>query len=94
MRARRTGKIWFDHVSLKAVSTGAAGTRNLPPGLAPRGFEVTAESLQQLQRVQTIGDELVKYARQGLGTQARLRKEVFAQAAGRFQVVLLLYGRV
>jgi hypothetical protein len=85
----QSGTIWFDNVSLKLISPAVAqpaDTTRLPA----RGFEVTDESLKQLQRVQTISEGLVAYVQRELGTNVRIRQEVFAQGGGRFQVVLSL----
>ena len=85
----QSGTIWFDNASLKIISPGVAQPADIarPPA---RGFEVTDESLKQLQRVQTISDGLVAYVQRELGTNVRIRREVFAQGGGRFQVVLFL----
>ena len=93
------GKIWFDNISMTVISAGAgaAGDLRRCPPTPPfalttpnRGFEATEESLRQLQRVQTISESLVTYAQRELGTEVRIRREVFAQGGGQFQVVLLL----
>lgn len=81
------GRIWFDNVSMKAISATAAG--NLQ-GFKGRGFEVTGESLEQLKRVNAFSHGLAAYAQQELGTSVRVRREVFAQGNGQFQIVLLL----
>lgn len=79
------GKIWFDNVSMKVIST--AGNQK---GFQGRGFEVTGESLEQLKRVNAFTEGLAAYAQRELGTGVRVRREVFAQGGGQFQVVLLL----
>jgi hypothetical protein len=85
----QSGTVWFDNASLKIISPGVAqpAETTRPPA---RGFEVTDESLKQLQRVQTISDGLVAYVQRELGTKVRIRREVFAQGDGRFQVLLFL----
>jgi hypothetical protein len=85
----QSGRIWFDNVSLQVVSP-AAQTLRTADGFTGEGFEVTEQSLNQLERVSALGDELVQYARQQLGADVGVRTEVFAQGAGRFQVVLLV----
>jgi hypothetical protein len=84
-----SGKISFDNVSLQVV-TPAAQTLTTPDGFSAEGFEVTEQSLERLERVSALSDELVRYARQQLGADIGIRTEVFAQGGGRFQVVLLL----
>lgn len=79
-----SGKIWFDNIAMTVVAAGS----NAAPDVRGTGFEVTEESLKQLQRIQTVSDDLVAYARQKLGTEVGIRREVFAQGGGRFQVVL------
>jgi hypothetical protein len=85
----QSGRICFDDVSLVIVSPA-----KLPPaGKMPfrgQGFEVTAESLQELETVTSFSEELVAYGRQRLGPGPVVRKEVFAQGGGRYQVVLSL----
>jgi hypothetical protein len=95
----QSGKIRFDNISMKAVSGGAGaagglrgspGTTYAASGTPSRGFQVTEESLRQLQRVRTVSDGLVTYAQRELGTEVRIRREILAQGDGRFQVVLSL----
>jgi hypothetical protein len=83
----QSGRIWFDNLSMKVVSPVAAGRHGASQG---RGFEVTERSLGQLERVTAFSDGLVAYAQQELGAGARVRREVFAQGGGQFQVVLRL----
>jgi len=80
------GRIWFDNLSMKAISS-AAGGDGLFKG---RGFEVTERSLDQLKRVSVFSDGLPAYAQRELGTGVGVRREVFAQGDGQFQVVLSL----
>ncbi|MBP7053905.1 MAG: hypothetical protein KBE65_23070 [Phycisphaerae bacterium] len=82
----RSGRIWFDNLSMKAISS-ASGSEGAFQG---RGFRVTDTSLGQLKRVTVLGDDLAAYAQRQLGTEARVRREVFAQGDGQFQVVLSL----
>ncbi len=84
-----SGKIWFDNVSLQVVAP-AVQTLKSAGGFAGEGFEVTEQSLGQLERVSTLSHELVQYARQQLGANIGVRTETFAQGGGRFQVVLLV----
>ncbi len=90
----QSGKIWFDNVTMKAVSAGdlrqRAPTTSSALATPNRGFEATAESLTQLQGVQKVSEGLVTYAQRELGPEVRIRREVFAQGGGRFQVVLYL----
>ncbi len=95
----QSGKIWFDSISMKVVSAGADAANDLRKAAPPlpstlrtsnRGFEATEESLKQLQRVQKVSDDLVAHTQRELGTGVRIRKELFAQGGGRFQVVLQL----
>jgi len=81
------GKIWFDNVSMKVVSSSSAGDVE---GFQGKGFEVTGESLEQLKRVRAFSDGLAAYAQREFGADVRVRREVFAQGGGKFQVVLLL----
>lgn len=82
----QSGRIWFDNLSMKAISS-AAGGDGLFKG---RGFEVTERSLDQLKRVSVFSDGLTAYAQRELGTGVGVRREVFAQGDGQFQVVLSL----
>ena len=82
-----SGRIWFDNVSMKAVSSLSPASEVPSQG---RGFRVTDESLGQLKRVSVLGDDLAAYAQRQLGTGVRVRREVFAQGDGQFQVVLSL----
>ncbi len=85
----QSGTIWFDNASLKIIAPGVAQPADATR-LPARGFEATEESLKQLQRVQKVSDDLVAYAQRELGAGVRIRKELFAQGGGRFQVVLQL----
>lgn len=85
----QSGRICFDDVSLVIVSPA----KSPPAGKMPfrgRGFEVTDESLQELEMVAAFSEELLAYGRQRLGPDPIVRKEVFAQGGGRYQVVLSL----
>lgn len=83
----QSGRIWFDNVSMKVESAGTAGNMG---GLQGRGFEATEGALNQLVRVKVFSEDLVAYAQRELGAGVRVRREVFAQGEGKFQVVLLL----
>jgi hypothetical protein len=84
-----SGRIWFDNVSMTVVAPAAQAGDNAAASKG-EGFLVTERSLRQLSRVRGLADGLAGYARQELGTDASIRKEVFAQEGGRFQIVLHL----
>jgi hypothetical protein len=83
-----SGKIWFDDLSLMVIAAGAPAPSG--PRFRGEGFEVTAQSLAQLETVSALGEEFVTYARQRLHPGAVVRKEVFAQGGGQYQVILSL----
>jgi len=76
----QSGTIWFDNVSLEMVS----------PALPGPGAEVAGKSLEDLELVRTLSEELEAYCRERLGENVRTRKEVIAQPDGTFQIALLL----
>jgi hypothetical protein len=85
----QAGTIWFDNVSLTIIAPGLsqpADTTRVPA----RGFEVTAESLQQLESVQDLSEELMAYCAERLGGKVRIRRQIHVQPDGTFQVSLLL----
>ncbi len=85
----QSGTIWFDNVSLKIISPGLsqpADTTRVPAG----GFEVTDESLQQLESVRALSEELTAYCAQRLGEKVKIRKQIHVQPDGTFRVTLLL----
>lgn len=85
----QSGKIWFDNISMRAISS-AGPTAGRAGGFPGRGFQVTEESLGQLARVTAFSDGLAAYAQRDFGAEVRVRREVFAQGDGQFRVVLLL----
>ena len=85
----QSGKIWFDNVSLKIISPGISQQAN-PSASRREGFQVTDESVKQLQKLTALSEELMEISRQKLGENVKLRKEIFAQGNGKFQIVLLL----
>jgi hypothetical protein len=84
----QSGTIWFDNVSLRIISPGIsqpADTTRVPA----RGFEVTDESLQQLESVRTLSEELTAYCAERLGENVNIRKQIHVQPDGTFRVTLL-----
>jgi len=84
-----SGKIWFDNVSMRTVSSAVVAADG-EGDFRGRGFEVTEGSLSQLARVAALSDSLVAHTQRELGTGVGVRREVFARGAGQFQVVLSL----
>ena len=85
----QSGRIWFDHVSLKVISAPASQ----PPGdprSTHRGFQVTEASLAQIKRVQALADELARVSSERLGSESKVRREVYAQSDGTYEVVIYL----
>jgi hypothetical protein len=85
----QSGTIWFDNVSLKIIAPGVAQSADTT-GLPARGFEVTGESLEQLKSVQALSDELMAYCTERLGAKVKVRKQIYIEPDGTFQVTLLL----
>ncbi len=84
----QSGKIWFDNVSLKIISPGKSRLTE-GRGSPFQGFEVTDESLSQLEKIRVLSEKLMDYSREQLGEMVKIRKEIFAQGDGKFQIVLL-----
>jgi len=85
----QSGTIRFDNVSLKVISPGIsqpADTTRVPA----RGFQVTDESLKQLESVQALSEELTAYCAERLGEKVKIRKQIHVQPDGTFRVTLLL----
>jgi len=84
----QSGKIWFDNVSLKIISPG---TSRLTEGRSSpgQGFQATDESLRQLEKIRALCEKLMNYSREQLGEKVKIRKEIFAQGGGKFQIGLL-----
>jgi len=83
----QSGKIWFDNVSLKIVSPPLS-THSLER--TSKGFEVSEESLKKLNKIQVLSEKLVQVSQKELGETAQIRKEIFAQKDGKFEVILYI----
>jgi hypothetical protein len=83
----QSGKIWFDNVSLKIVSPPPAehGAMAAP---AAKGFKVTDKGLQRLEQVKELSENLAQQAKEQLGEDVEIRKEIFAQGEDVFQIIL------
>ncbi len=84
----QSGQIWFDNVSLKVISVPEAEQES--PPAHERGFRVTDQTVAQLQRVQHLADELTQLATERIGPQGQVRREIFAQPDGTYEVVIHL----
>jgi hypothetical protein len=83
----QSGKIWFDNVSLKIISPPPS-ERIAPSEPSQMGFQVTDEGMRHLERVRTLSEKLAGRAAEELGQNVAIRKEVFAQGEGKFQISL------
>jgi hypothetical protein len=77
-----SGKILFDSVSVKVVA--------LAPAESPDSPELADRSLADLDRVNELSRDILRLAREKLGSTAGLRKEVHAKRGAKFEVVLYL----
>ena len=90
----QSGKIWFDNVSLMVISTDVDPLKHESQGKAPArragAFRVTDQSVEQLKRLQTVANELATLCADRLGPETQVRQEIFAQADGRYEVVIFV----
>jgi len=84
----QSGQIWFDNVSLKVISAPESGQQS--PTVSERGFRVTEASLSQLRQVQGLADELARLSAERMGSKSQVRREVYAQPDGTYEVVIYL----
>jgi len=81
----QSGKIWFDNVSLKIISPPPS---KLSSQYSTTGFEVTDESLKQLDKIKQLSEKLVQLSERELDENVQVRKEIYALGNGQYQVVL------
>jgi hypothetical protein len=77
-----SGKICFDNVSLRTISPEPAGAST---DVSPSGGDP-----EELERITELSKKLLGVAREELGADVDLRREVHAKADGKYEVILYL----